>query len=82
MTDITASTSMTPGTVSKRLDDVLQMDSWSGHGASGSPVFDSAGDVVGVIYGGARESGGRIVYAVPAQRLAAFLGADGSSILR
>ena len=82
MSDITASTSMTPGTVSKRLDDVLQMDSWSGHGASGSPVFDSAGNVVGVIYGGARESGGRIVYAVPAQRLAAFLGADGSSILR
>ena len=82
LSDITASTTMTPGTVSKRLANVLQMDSWSGHGASGSPVFDSSGNVVGVIYGGARESGGRIVYAVPAQRLAAFLGADGGSILR
>jgi S1-C subfamily serine protease len=58
------------------------MDSWSGHGASGSPVFDAQGHVVGVIYGGARESVGRIVYAVPAQRLAAFIGADGAAILR
>ncbi|MEO8620809.1 MAG: FHA domain-containing protein [bacterium] len=82
LSDITARTTMTPGTVSKRLDNVLQMDSWSGHGASGSPVFDPQGIVIGVIYGGARESGGRIVYAVPAQRIAAFLGADGGSILR
>ena len=82
LNDIIPSTSMTPGTVSKRLPSVLQMDSWSGHGASGSPVFDPAGMVVGVIYGGARESGGRIVYAVPAQRLAAFIAADARGILR
>jgi len=80
--NITARTTSTPGTVSKRLDNVIQIDSYAGHGSSGSPLFDSAGNVVGVIYGGARESGGRIVYAVPAQRLAAFLGADGGSILR
>jgi S1-C subfamily serine protease len=79
---ITARTTLTPGTVSKRLDDVIQIDSYAGHGSSGSPLFDASGNVVGVIYGGARESNGRIVYAVPAQRLAAFLGADGSGVLR
>jgi S1-C subfamily serine protease len=80
--NFTARTTTTLGTVSKRLDDILQLDSFSAHGASGSPVFDSEGSVVGVIYGGARESGGRIVYAVPAQRLVQFLGADGVPVLR
>ncbi|HEX9484736.1 MAG TPA: trypsin-like peptidase domain-containing protein, partial [Gemmatimonadaceae bacterium] len=79
---ITARTTITAGTVSKRLDDVLQIDSYAGHGSSGSPVFDAAGTVVGVIYGGARESNGRIVYAIPAQRVAAFLGSEGSAIIR
>ena len=79
---ITARMTSTPGTVSKRLDSVIQIDSYAGHGSSGSPLFDSAGNVVGVIYGGAKESGGRIVYAVPAQRLAAFLGADGAAVIR
>ena len=79
---ITARTTLTPGTVSKRLDDVIQIDSYAGHGSSGSPLFDASANVVGVIYGGARESNGRIVYAVPAQRLAAFLGADGAGVLR
>ena len=64
--NITARTTIVPGTVSKRLDDVIQIDSYAGHGSSGSPLFDSAGNVVGVIWGGAKESNGRIVYAVPA----------------
>jgi S1-C subfamily serine protease len=80
--NITARTTLTPGTVSKRLADVIQIDSYAGHGSSGSPLFDASANVVGVIYGGARESAGRIVYAVPAQRLAAFLGADGAAVLR
>ncbi len=71
---VTARTSTTAGTVSKRLDDVIQIDSYAGKGSSGSPLFDTNGQVVGVIYGGAAESNGRIVYAVPAQRLAGFLG--------
>jgi S1-C subfamily serine protease len=79
---ITARTSTTTGTVSKRLEDVLQIDSYAGKGSSGSPVFDARGDVVGVVYGGAAESSGRIVYAVPAQRLAGFLGADGAGVMR
>jgi S1-C subfamily serine protease len=81
--DVRARTTTTAGTVSKRLDDVLQIDSYAGKGSSGSPVFDVRGHVVGVIYGGAAESRGRIVYAVPAERLAAFLGAAGAgAILR
>jgi S1-C subfamily serine protease len=81
--DVRARTTTTAGTVSKRLADVLQIDSYAGKGSSGSPVFDVRGYVVGVIYGGEAESQGRIVYAVPAERLAAFLTAAGaSSILR
>ena len=80
--NITARTTITAGTVSKRLDDVIQIDSYAGHGSSGSPLFDSAGNVVGVIYGGAKESNGRIVYAVPAQRLSAFIGSDGGAIVK
>ena len=81
--DVRARTTTTAGTVSKRLDDVLQIDSYAGKGSSGSPVFDVRGHVVGVIYGGEAESKGRIVYAVPAERLAAFLAAAGAgAILR
>jgi S1-C subfamily serine protease len=80
--NITARTTIVPGTVSKRLDDVIQIDSYAGHGSSGSPLFDSEGNVVGVIWGGAKESNGRIVYAVPAQRLSAFIGAEGAGIVR
>jgi S1-C subfamily serine protease len=81
--EVRARTTTTAGTVSKRLSDVLQIDSYAGKGSSGSPVFDVRGYVVGVIYGGEAESKGRIVYAVPAERLAAFLSASGArSILR
>ena len=75
--DFVAKTSLYPGTVSKLLPDVLQLAAFAGHGSSGSPVFDANGLVAGVVWGGARESGGQIVYAVPASRVAAFLrGAD------
>ena len=72
---ITARTTMTSGVVSKQLDDVLQIDAYAGKGSSGAPVFDATGRVVGVVYGGAAASAGRIVYAVPAGRLRAFLDA-------
>jgi S1-C subfamily serine protease len=70
------------GTVSKTLEETLQLDAFAAQGSSGSPVFDSRGFVVGVIYGGATESGGRIVYAVPAARLAAQLPADARGIVK
>jgi S1-C subfamily serine protease len=70
------------GTVSKVLVETLQLDAFAAQGSSGSPVFNSRGYVVGVIYGGAGESGGRIVYAVPSARLAAQLAADAQGVLR
>jgi S1-C subfamily serine protease len=69
-TQVTARSTLAAGTLSKVLDDVIQMDAYAGEGSSGSPVFDADGNVIGVVYGGAREAAGRIVYAVPAAVLA------------
>lgn len=79
---VTPSDTLSVGTVSKRVPDTMQLDAFAALGSSGSPVFDSRGIVVGVVYGGATESGGRIVYAVPASRLAAQLPVDARSIPR
>ena len=72
-TRITARSTLVAGTVSKHLDEVLQVDAYAGEGSSGSPVFATDGKVIGVVYGGAREAAGRIVYAVPSDRLAALI---------
>ncbi|MFL5582799.1 MAG: trypsin-like peptidase domain-containing protein [Gemmatimonadaceae bacterium] len=80
--DVTATPTLTAGTVSKLLPSVLQVDAYSGQGASGSPVFDEDGNVVGVIYGGAPGSEGRVVYAVPSERLIALLPPQAAAILR
>jgi len=68
---LTAST--TTGTLARLLPDRLQIDGYGATGASGSPVFNAAGEVIGVLYGGERESGGRIVYAVPAAKVVELL---------
>lgn len=70
------------GTVSKVLDDILQLDTYAAQGSSGSPVFDSRGLVVGVLYGAPKESGGRIIYTVPSARLAAQLPKDAAGVIR
>jgi S1-C subfamily serine protease len=72
-TRITARSTLGAGTVSKLLSNVVQIDAFAGQGSSGSPVFDASGRVVGVVYGGATEAQGRIVYAVPIARLLAEL---------
>lgn len=57
------------GTVSRIVpDSLLQLDAFSGTGASGSPIFDRDGRVIGVEYGGIRESGGRIILGLPIRR--------------
>ena len=71
--DFVASATLGVGTASKVLAEVLQIDATAGAGSSGSPVFDRRGRVAGVVFGGARESLGRIVYAIPATRLLALV---------
>jgi S1-C subfamily serine protease len=68
-----AKSTLNPGTISKRTSSVLQIDSYASHGSSGSPVFSARGLVVGVVYGGQPEAGGRIVFAVPPNHVAAFV---------
>lgn len=75
-------TSLTAGTVSKLLPDLIQIDAFAGAGSSGSPVFDAAGQVIGVIWGGPPDGHGRLAYAVPSDRVAALLPADAQRILR
>lgn len=60
-----ARTSLTAGTVSKVLSDLVQVDGYGAEGSSGSPIFNREGNVVAVLYGGQPGTGGRIVFAVP-----------------
>jgi len=66
-------TTLTAGTVSKAIPDRLQIDGYGAPGASGSPIFDAAGALLGVLYGGEAGSNGRIVYAVPVPYVTALL---------
>ena len=56
---------LTLGTASKVLSTVLQIDGYGAEGSSGSPVFNRAGEVVGLIQGGQAGTNGRVLYAVP-----------------
>jgi hypothetical protein len=49
---------------------------------SGAPVFDARGIVIGVVYGGPLEHDAKVIYAVPSDRLATFLGDAGKGIIR
>jgi S1-C subfamily serine protease len=54
----------------------VQIDAFASHGSSGSPVFDAHGHVIGVVWGGAPNTAGRIVFATPADQIAALLAAE------
>jgi S1-C subfamily serine protease len=68
-----AEPSLTVGTVSKALTTVIQVDAYGAPGSSGSPIFDRAGQVIAMLYGGERESNGKIIFAVPAYVVADYL---------
>jgi S1-C subfamily serine protease len=68
-----AEPTLTVGTVSKALTAVVQVDGYGAPGSSGSPIFDRDGKVIGVLYGGERESQGKIIFAVPAYLVADYL---------
>ncbi|HYV97568.1 MAG TPA: trypsin-like peptidase domain-containing protein [Gemmatimonadaceae bacterium] len=75
-------TSLTSGTLSKSMPGELQIDAFAAEGSSGSPVFDSRGYVIGIVYGGNPEAGGRVVFAVPSSQLIAGLPAKAKAIVR
>jgi len=79
---LTPKSTLGVATVSKVLGETLQLDAYAAEGSSGSPVFDARGFVVGVLYGGQAESNGRIVYAVPGERLVAQLPAECGGAVR
>jgi len=66
-------TSFTAGLVSKVLPDLVQIDGYGAPGASGSPIFDAHGNLISVMYGGERDSNGRIVFSVPVRFVRALL---------
>jgi S1-C subfamily serine protease len=61
------------GTVRAVRDEAIEVDGYGAGGSSGSPLFNAAGEILGVIYGGDPGAAGRIVYAVPAGRVQAML---------
>ncbi|HEX9283414.1 MAG TPA: trypsin-like peptidase domain-containing protein [Gemmatimonadales bacterium] len=68
-----ADPTLTVGTVSKVLGGLVQVDGYGAPGSSGSPIFDREGRVAAVLYGGNRESQGKIIYAVPASAVIDYL---------
>ena len=70
------------GTASKVLGDTLQLDVYAAQGSSGSPVFNTQGMVVGVLFGSPTESNGRIIYAVPSSKLAAQMPGEGAGVVK
>jgi S1-C subfamily serine protease len=75
-----AEPTLTVGTVSKALTAIVQVDAYGAPGSSGSPLFDRNGNVIAVLYGGERESNGKIIFAVPAYLVADYL--KGLNLLR
>ncbi|HEV8122612.1 MAG TPA: trypsin-like peptidase domain-containing protein [Gemmatimonadales bacterium] len=59
------STALTTGTISKALSERLLILGYGAPGMSGSPVFDRTGAVIGVVFGGQRDSEGKLLLAVP-----------------
>src|SRR5438046_9547692 len=70
---VIADPTLTVGTVSKALANIVQVDGYGAPGSSGSPIFDRTGRVAAVLYGGNRESQGKLIHAVPASQIIAYL---------
>jgi S1-C subfamily serine protease len=62
------------GSVTAASDSVLELDAFSGTGASGSPIFDRNGLVVGVLFGGRGGESSTEIVGLPIRRGQALLG--------
>lgn len=71
--NLVAAPTLSVGTASKVITDLVQIDGYGAPGSSGSPIFNRDGHVVAVLYGGQAESGGRIIFSVPASALLGYL---------
>jgi S1-C subfamily serine protease len=78
--NIVAAPTLSVGTTSKVIPSLVQIDGYGAPGSSGSPIFNRDGKLVGVLYGGQAESGGRIIYSVPAATLVSYLAASKISL--
>lgn len=67
----------TAGVLAGPVGDRLEIQGWGAEGASGSPVVDARGLLVGVLFGAAGEGEARRLVAVPSSALVAFLAAAG-----
>lgn len=63
----------TAGIVRGRSQGLLEVTGYGEQGASGSPVFDAQGQVLGVLFGGRDANGTRILLAVPSADVLRFL---------
>lgn len=60
------------GLIRASAPDRLELEGYGAEGASGSPIFDARGAVVGVLFGGRRDRDGQRLFAVPAGAAARF----------
>jgi len=74
--ELGVASSLTLGTVSRRLPNLVQVEGYGAQGSSGSPIFDSSGHVVAVLYGGQTGTGGRSLYGVPVRYVHELLEAE------
>ena len=67
------SAKLVTGSITNASDSLLEMDAFSGTGASGSPIFDRNGQVVGVLFGGRGGESSTEIVGLPIRRAQALL---------
>lgn len=68
-----ARATVTAGIVRAVTEEILEVNGYGVEGSSGSPLIDGGGEVVGILFGGRVENDEKTLFAVPANRVAAFL---------
>lgn len=65
---------LTAGVIRVAAGAELQVQGYGSVGASGSPIFDSQGEVIGVVFGGRADADGHLVFGVPALSVSRLVG--------